>query len=233
MKIQHLTITGADNQTPIEKMLSLSEAFPFLEWGILISKKSLGKISYPDLEWLDRLSSVSSSMNISGHICGIWLHEILQGRFPGEMIPQGFNRIQLNLARYIPQVRIQNLKKSLPPDKSYILQVGEYYQQGISLARDLILANYQVAVLYDVSGGSGISPTEWKVFPEDIPVGYAGGLGPDNLLHGLKIIESVVGNRSIWIDMQAGIRTEKKRSIDFGKIQACIDIVKSFNTEAS
>jgi hypothetical protein len=232
MKIHHLTITGADNQTPIEQVVSLSEAFPILEWGILLSKKSLGKISYPDLEWIDRLSSASSAINISGHICGIWLHEILQGKFPGDLIPRRFNRIQINLARYIPQVRIQNLNKSLPHDKSYILQVGEYYQQGISLARDLILANYQVAILYDVSGGSGISPTEWKVFPEDIPVGYAGGLGPDNLLPELKKLESIVGNRSIWIDMQAGIRIANNRSIDFGKIQACIDIVNSFNTQS-
>jgi len=232
MKIQHLTITGADNQTPIEKMVSLSEVFPILEWGILLSKKSLGKISYPDLEWLNQLSLASSSINISGHICGIWLHEILQGRFPRELIPQRFNRIQINLARYIPQVRIQNLKKSLPHDISYILQVGEYYQQGISLARDLIFASYQVAVLYDVSGGSGISPADWKIFPEDIPVGYAGGLGPDNLMPELKKLESIVGNRSIWIDMQAGIRTANNRSIDFGKIQTCIDNVNSFNTQS-
>jgi len=65
MKIKYLTITGADNQTPIKKMVSLSEAFPILEWGILISKKSFGKISYPDLEWLDLLSSASSVIKIS------------------------------------------------------------------------------------------------------------------------------------------------------------------------
>ena len=230
MKIQHLTITGADSQTPIEKMVSLSEAFPFLEWGILLSKKSLGKISYPDLEWLDRLISVSSSINISGHICGIWLHEILQSRFPGELIPIGFKRMQINLARYIPRVRIQNLKKSLPHDKSYILQVGEYYQQGISLARDLIHANYQVAILYDVSGGSGITPDEWKVFPDDIQVGYAGGLGPDNLLSELKKLESIDRNRSIWIDIQAGIRTDDRRGIDFRKIRNCCEIVSSLIT---
>jgi len=228
MKIECLTITGVDNQTPIEDIISLSEEFPLLEWGILLSPKSFGKIYYPDLQWIEKLTSTSSSISISVHVCGIWLHEILQGRFPGELNTLPFERLQLNLAKYIPQVRIQNLKKSLPLEKSYILQVGEFWQNGISLARELMASGYKVAILYDVSGGSGISPTEWKSFPDDIPVGYAGGLGPDNLESELTKLRPIVGNRSIWIDMQAKIRTNDKRSIDFEKIRSCTHQFLSF-----
>jgi len=228
MKIECLTITGVDNQTPIEDIISLSEEFPLLEWGILLSPKSFGKIYYPDLQWIEKLTSTSSSISISGHVCGIWLHDILQGRFPGELNTLPFGRLQLNLAKYIPQVRIQNLKKSLPRNRSFILQVGEYYLEGITLANELHDAGYTVAILYDISGGAGISPSEWKSFPEGLPVGYAGGLGPDNLESELTKLRPIVGNRSIWINMQAKIRTNYKRSIDFGKIKSCTHQFLSF-----
>jgi len=38
MKINKLTITGADNNNSYNKLFELQQKYPFVEWGILYSK---------------------------------------------------------------------------------------------------------------------------------------------------------------------------------------------------
>ncbi|MHB1675039.1 MAG: hypothetical protein ACYCSP_12405 [Acidobacteriaceae bacterium] len=40
MKLETVTITGADDSTDIVELAELSEEFPFVEWGILISARA-------------------------------------------------------------------------------------------------------------------------------------------------------------------------------------------------
>jgi len=64
MKINKLTITGADDATNQDSLLDFSNNFGFVEWGILFSKTKLGEKRYPTLEpllnkWGNFLSEVT------------------------------------------------------------------------------------------------------------------------------------------------------------------------------
>jgi hypothetical protein len=45
--LERVTITGADDSTSIDEMLALSRRFPFVEWGILVSKRHEGSYRFP------------------------------------------------------------------------------------------------------------------------------------------------------------------------------------------
>jgi hypothetical protein len=50
MKIDRVTITGADNNNTHEELLELQKKYPFVEWGILYSQKKAGENRYPTLD---------------------------------------------------------------------------------------------------------------------------------------------------------------------------------------
>src|SRR5579862_53134 len=103
--LNKVTVTGADDSTDVSKMLEIQSKYPFVEWGILLSKKySLkdGVNRFPSRTWLTRLINEShGKLNLSGHICGDWVKEALLGKFPMLDLIHGnlkdsFLRFQLN-----------------------------------------------------------------------------------------------------------------------------------------
>lgn len=65
------------------------------------------------------------------------------------------------------------------------------------------------SVLFDASGGNGISPDEWIAPLSGISCGYAGSIGPDNVANELTKIRSVAGGISFWIDMEGKLRNSE------------------------
>jgi hypothetical protein len=55
--------------------------------------------------------------------------------------------------------------------------------------------------LFDTSGGAGVLPQEWPVPAKDFWCGYAGGLGPFNVIEQVRKIETVCA-KPFWIDME-------------------------------
>lgn len=51
--LERVTITGADDSTDISQLVELSQEFPFVEWGILVSRRSEGGPRFPSREWID------------------------------------------------------------------------------------------------------------------------------------------------------------------------------------
>lgn len=68
-------------------------------------------------------------------------------------------------------------------------------------------ASRMVPFLFDRSAGTGAAPPDWPFPRAHILVGYAGGLGPDNVA---GLCESIAGARidgaRWWLDMETGIR---------------------------
>ena len=59
--------------------------------------------------------------------------------------------------------------------------------------------------LFDLSGGTGSFPEKVPELVEGKLVGYAGGMGPENVL---LYLSKIKGQGGFWIDMETKVRTD-------------------------
>lgn len=220
MKLNLVTVTGADDSTPVDSLLAIAKQFPFVEFGILLSRGSMGRMRFPSTEWLNNLVAVASEhrLNLSGHLCGAWVRELLVGRWPESELraihPEFtnadiFKRWQIN-THAIPH------KTKVPELTAIINELGKRGQTAIfqydgvntgtvDTMRQSGCTN--IATLFDLSHGAGILPKDWPAPLPGIYCGYAGGLSAENVAEQLKKLETVVGDSAIWIDAETRLRT--------------------------
>jgi len=229
--LNKVTITGADDTTRIEQLVQLSKQFPFVEWGILLSKNSAGTPRYPTSEWLYNLASVKKDeplLKLSAHVCGHWSRDFIRG---GQMVLDdlphllyAFDRIQLNFSVYHDRVNMMELGRIMRQlGHQFIIQITE--NPSITLIRSLQCLRLDVVGLHDLSGGLGVLPVKWRS-PLKPYCGYAGGLGPDNLRDQLSSIKQVSRDVPSWIDMESNIRTDDRFDLD--KVKACLGIAEGW-----
>ena len=94
MKLERMTVTGADDMTNVRGMIELSKEYRFLEWGILFPLS--GGSRFPTSEWLAHLleEKGKTPMNLSAHLCGGDLDDALENK--SKINLDEFKRIQLN-----------------------------------------------------------------------------------------------------------------------------------------
>ncbi len=223
MLIDLVTFTGAGPPINPKDIVKLAEEYSHIptEWALLFSKKNEGKSArYPSLAWMEWFVDIGTNLNIAGHLNGIWLRQFLKCEFTfvseRSKIWNACKRIQLNFAG-LPTTISPDLKEELKKTgKDYIFQmdgVNEYFYDP------------EIFVpLFDKSSGEGVLPNEWPESIHPILNGYAGGLSPDNLKEQLVKINNVVGEGSIWIDMESGVRSEND-VFDLGKCRQVLEIV--------
>lgn len=233
MKINKVTMTGADNSIRPQDLIQLTKEFPFVEWAILLSQSSAGNPRYPTQDWITELKVVAKehSLPLAGHICGAWVRNLVVKKDTSvfkerpeflEMFP----RIQLNFSPYhAAQLFLQEL---LPYEKNqFIFQVGSKGKADKEILLQLGLdMGLNLAVLFDRSGGKGELPKEWPAIMEPFFCGYAGGLGPDSLAEQLVKINEVVGDKTIWIDMESRVRSDDNSQFDLEKVATCLELAK-------
>jgi len=238
MNLDRVTITGADDGTPPEKLAELSKEFSFVEWGILASASSMGSPRFPSMDWMLTYRGIARRENLKAslHICGRWLRQLMLGEPAQELwtIIDHCQRAQLNFhGQNIPMKldRFVNALVDLSSDgqREFIFQIdGNLGAQFICdvAAEDKCL---ECLPLFDCSHGAGILPGEWPTpFDPDYAHGYAGGLGPDNLAEQLPLIGKAAGDCRIWIDMETKVRSEDDRQFDLAKVRRCLEICAPF-----
>jgi phosphoribosylanthranilate isomerase len=234
MKINTVTITGADDSIKPKDLLDLSKKYPFVEWGILLSKKSMGCTRFPSEKWMNELrdSQVLKGVNLSGHLCGSWVRDITLGNgftFMDDMpyIQSMFRRFQLNFHSIVHEVEIEEFLKALKrrQDVQYIFQLDDVNNTIVDLAKE---HGIDCAALFDTSGGIGQLPKTWPAVKENLYCGYAGGLSPDNLLNQLEKISKVCGNDPIWIDVETNVRSMDDTKFDLLKVIDFLEISKPY-----
>lgn len=238
--IKTVTITGADDSIAPETILSISDRFPFVEWGILVSRTSSGLRRFPSLRWIDRLVELNNqriinnqgSIKLSMHLCGAYVKELLSGNhefIDDELddVWNAFARVQINThaADYI--IKYDDMLKSLMefPDKEFIIQYdgvnGERIIQSIH-------EDVKFSALFDLSHGAGTLPESWPDLLPRIKCGYAGGIGPDNIADQIALINSKVGSVDTWIDMETKVRSANDLIFDAYKVERCLKISAQF-----
>lgn len=212
--LDRVTFTGIDNFTDINKLISLSKKYSFIEFGCLISKTNTNWDiinRYPSLSILNNLKN--SNVNLSVHICGIYARNIVQSGNIEELEDllkpylSLFDRIQLNISRFSKWNKNIELSKLLW-NKEIIIQTST---DNMLLYNDY-KSQKNIYGFQDNSGGKGIIETSWHD-NEDNYFGYAGGICLDNVIDVISNINKI-RNKPYWIDMETSIRTNDKFDLD-------------------
>lgn len=227
MKIKYVTLTGADDSVEPKDMAILSDKFKFVEWGILFSQSKSGVTRYPSNDWVLKL--LNNNFNLAAHLCGKWVDDALNGEitFLNNSRMHCFNRIQLNMGKDRLQLAMTSngLKQAVAKVNKPVIFGGNY--KYINVTSDFFILLYP---LFDCSGGRGILNDWSKPFIDKdgkaLFCGYAGGLGPENIAEELKKIDNIVGDATIWIDMESKLRTDNRFDLD--KCEQVLQIAKLY-----
>lgn len=235
MKLDRVTITGADNSIEPSALIALSDQYPFAEWGILASCKSMGKPRFPTIEWIQALQSIGRGHpKMSLHICGQWVRELLLGvrHIPLELFDY-FECVQLNFHGEKLDYSLDDFCTVLSETvakRQVIFQIdGNMGQVLIAEVTGAGCQTFDPVPLFDVSHGAGVLAKEWpQPFDDHIYHGYAGGLGPDNLAEQIPLIAAAAGDARIWIDMETRVRSNGDRQFDLALVEQCLSIAAPF-----
>lgn len=213
----NITVTGADERTPGDELDKLADLGA--EIGLLYTHSPDGRNRYPGLGWI-----IGMATRLDGsaalHVCGLRAREqFVTGKIDG--LVQRVSRVQINGS-------IEASKLKVICERWYPKPI--ITQHSDRMNGDLLnveIPNHQI--LCDGSGGRGVSPSEW-VRPETYkPVGFAGGLGPDNLYEQLHLI-SEVAYGPWWVDMEGRLR-DKDDWFNWFKASQCVAIIREWNSQ--
>lgn len=257
MKLDRVTITGADDSVKPSELADLSAEFPFVEWAILFSPKHQGFPRWPSSVWLMELHGISATMNLSAHLCGWWVRDVLRGNFTFTDwvtvidIFDDYQRVQLNFhakptSALFPELPIAIRKESMcrhgSVERQFIFQIDGVNNHLLDSVRRHG-QSINCVPLFDGSHGAGVVPKGWPK-PESVPTirrddrsiqyplyfGYAGGLGPETLETQLPLIAEAAGDARIWIDMERRVRSDDDRVFDLAKVRRCLEICQPWIT---
>lgn len=209
MTLRCVTITGADDSVDPKSLAMLSAAYPFVEWGILRSRKRMGEARYPSAVWLRRLSETAKAapMRLSLHLCGELARETLSGAAGALLNNSGVSpaRVQVNGFLFGGDDFLELLRQFRQFE--WILQAGDV--RTLEKARDVarvVRSTTAVAALWDPSGGRGLRHAGGAPKPPvDLKaMGVAGGVGLDNVLDVCRQVGGEAYNS--WIDLETGAR---------------------------
>jgi len=230
--VKVVTVTGADDSIRPEDLIPIAQEFPFVEFGVLLSKKQQGRNRFPSEEWLDKLAALKlvqkENLTLSGHICGRWVKELCLGEtnFFEDFGPTWgmFNRFQLNFhaePHPVDQKKLAGIIRQCFALRPVIFQLDDVND---NLFYAMLWQARSILSLFDVSHGAGILPKSW---PRQVDqyCGYAGGLSPDNLAGEMeRIVRVTIGQ--IWIDAETRLRSDNDKLFDLAKVRRFLAAAK-------
>lgn len=225
MKITKVTMTGADDSIRPSELLEISRRYPFVEWGILVSRNSQDSNRFPSKTWMNELAELNEGkLQLACHVCGTYVKEILMGswRFATELgeLWNQFQRVQINTHGQKHQFEFDAITSLKKLNKEIIFQYDGINTAILAFA---ISEGVNCSTLFDLSHGNGVLPKEWPKPIDNVRCGYAGGLGPENIVKQIKLIESRVGDYELWIDMETQIRSNNDQLFDLSKVVYVLD----------
>lgn len=234
MYLERVTFTGADDSVDPHQLLAISEHWPHVEWGILVSHNPIPRPRFPSGAWIDRLDQVAAqyapAMRLALHVCGQPAVDLVGGRHEpfAALYRPTFRRVQLNVGDVAilgrqPRRFVDALLRFQP--LPFIFQLPK----GLALFEAAYDAGAKAQALHDASGGAGVVPADWPAaswLPERDPVGYAGGLGPDTIREQLPRIRAAAGDgRHVWIDMEAGVRSDDGEAFSLARVRQVLAMI--------
>lgn len=229
MKIDRVTITGADDKTNPIDLKTLSDTFPFVEWGILYSKSKEGSQRYPSQDWIESLLEIDG-IDLSAHFCGWWVKEVLENQNFDLItsLNSRFKRIQLNYN--FKNSRNWDLAPLVEyafshPERSFILQLNKSNLYTITELTSKEIPD-NIHFLYDASGGNGSKIKSIEIPMQNHYTGYAGGIGSDNIQEICSLISENENYDTVWVDLESGARIDNE--FDIPTVENILNSSKNF-----
>lgn len=227
------TLTGADDHVKQADLWYLAEQFRpgLVEWGILYSASNQGTGRYPSFKWIEQLTEMmgrGKTPRFALHVCGRAVQQFLDGTGHVTEIAKAFPRVQINFRSR--EYQLDDIRAMVKRNRRKTI-ITQHNYANASLWRDLRdFGNH--AVLFDESGGRGISPAEWPAAIAGVKSGYAGGLGLDNLMDELENIRAAAGSDAgYWIDAEGKLRDTEDR-FDMRVARQFLETATAFEVDA-
>lgn len=221
MYLRYITCSDPREHNPVSEIIKLG-VIPSAEVAVQCHPSKMDQGMARNV-WFDQLMHQLydvKGMNLAIHINMEWASEIcLNGKIPEILAPWVYarnssgnpiiKRIQINMPEFAVQninpKRVARLIAGLPR-REFIFQ---YNDKTKSAVEKLHATGARFSLLFDASGGRGVAPKAWqKPIYETHPMGYSGGLSPDNVIHNLRLINAIVPkNTPIWIDAEGRLKS--------------------------
>ena len=205
------------------------------------------KPRFPSLDWLLELlcevePRVNPNLALSCHMCGQAALDFLEGAFLVGYQPVNihFRRCQINTHGVPHYFNVRGLRETV---RRMTMNGQQVIFQYDNVNTDAMLActgkhvhdEYEsgdlgISALYDRSHGRGVLPGEWShpLAKTKIPVGFAGGLSPENVASQIERILPVVGEKPFWIDAETHLRSDDGRRFDLDKVRWFLEAAKPY-----
>lgn len=233
--LSHCTLTGVDERTDLGQIAELSRTYPIVEWGFLYSPKRQGQPGrYPSVDFLlSAFEALPAQVGVALHICGAGVPQFIDAEPVVsrlvQLVGQRGGRLQLNFNARTTEdgFTLSQLHACIAghPSVQFITQMNGANADVWQALKDL--PNH--AVLFDASGGKGVSADQWFSPLQGVSCGYAGGLGPGNVAEELMKIRSVTGNVAFWIDMEGKLR-DTDDWFDLSAARSVLEAIVSLET---
>jgi hypothetical protein len=205
MNLWRITFTGLDETCQLTDILELWRREPRLEFGFLFSDTRAGEGRYPSHGWIEWMVEELARFvpALALHVCGGARRRFMaDGTLTGFKGLQHFDRVQHNgTFKEDECVALQRVLVQMDGRGPALIT---QHDATPSLAARVRSDLHQV--LFDASGGNGITREVWPAPIVGKACGYAGGLGPATLARELPRIGQVAGETPFWIDMENSLR---------------------------
>jgi phosphoribosylanthranilate isomerase len=236
MSIPTITMTGVDAKTSITWMKEACLKYRqhsghrSVELAILRSPKVGQSPRYPDAKAINAITDYIYPEYLAFHLCGRYANMVHDGEWLElcDLIDFSLvSRVQVNHADTDENAILKLQRFSVHIDKPVVMQ---WREPKFPCAPGLHL-------LQDRSGGRGIAETDWST-PDTLcmnrrsrtSIGYAGGLGPENIEEKIPDIIKAARGKRFWIDCETNLRTADW--FDTDKADAMIAAIERMQTAA-
>lgn len=218
LELTHITFTGVDAWTDIDRLVDIQRRYPKAEFGVLMSRNWLENgVRYPSPETIEDLHG--RGLRLSAHLCGSLAREFLYNGDLSSMEnpfynllhdPDMFKRMQLNVSGC---ENIPTHDFAPYPMEEIIIQQGDDHR--VFEHSYFLHSGGLCAMLLDKSGGLGIDTPLGAppAYAPKVHLGFAGGINPDNVIEKMSHITHLPVGK-FWIDMESGVRTEGLFDLD-------------------
>jgi len=256
MNIVKVSMIGANEYLPAGDVVDFLRAYPMAEIGIGVSRGK-GACGTPRFDYVMSLRRAYMKKYVPGETGTVALHingngkdgdagwpvQLSDGKIPNSLCKMAkFPGMSVQLNHYGYSFRPENapklvgvfdlLRTYFAPKMRLILSYCDKTAPFVhAFFKEPDTIDMDCDILYDASFGNGRMTGEYRppLYPY-VRQGYAGGLGPENILAELDKINAAQTNPNapIWIDAEGKLKSDDGKTLDLVKAEKFYNLIMEY-----